>query len=69
MTFISRRSGSHSGCRLHSLPALPRPSSVALVLPTKSTGISFPSVSVSVTMRRFVSVLRVLIYLLMMNKR
>ena len=40
-------------------------SSAALVLPTKSTGISFPSVSVSVTMRRFVSVLRVLIYLLM----
>lgn len=28
MTFISRRSGSHSGCRLHSLPALPRPSSL-----------------------------------------
>ena len=27
-TFISRRSGSHSGCRLHSLPALPRPSSL-----------------------------------------
>jgi hypothetical protein len=28
MTFISRRSASHSGCRLHSLPALPRPSSL-----------------------------------------
>jgi hypothetical protein len=27
-TFIYRRSGSHSGCRLHSLPALPRPSSL-----------------------------------------
>lgn len=28
LTFISRRSASHSGCRLHSLPALPRPSSL-----------------------------------------
>jgi len=42
-------------------------SSVALVLPTKLTGISFPSVTVSVTMKRFVSVLPVLIYLLMMT--
>ena len=28
ITFISRRSAAHSGCRLHSLPALPRPSSL-----------------------------------------